>query len=228
MVFAEIGTWAEWGVVGATLLLALATVGLAIGANAQVKVAADHVVAIQRPLVTPVVTSQHESSLLPADSGRMHPRITLKNVGLGPAYNIKGGLYWMGGAGGASAFQTTTLGTKESRRRPSSSARASRSPGRTRVASFATSTRPASNGRPTSAFGTCPRRASTSKPSRSPGRASLASLAIARRVERATPEPAECSCSPRSGLSRRWNCPRPSHHPRRDLERSDGHLRRAR
>ena len=27
--------------------------------------------------------------------------IPLKNVGLGPAYNVEGSLYWTGGAGGA-------------------------------------------------------------------------------------------------------------------------------
>jgi hypothetical protein len=104
--------WTIEGLVAAgTLILALATAGLAVatvrlGQNAkrQVKIAADHVVAIQRPLVTPIV---------PAEGGQSPRRIRLKNVGLGPAYNIKGGLYWLGGAGGASAFQTTALGTGE-------------------------------------------------------------------------------------------------------------------
>lgn len=108
MVFAEIGTWAEWGVVGATLLLALATVSLALGAKAQAKVAADHVVAIQRPLVSPIVTPEWADAVEP---GLFNVGwIMLKNVGLGPAYNVKGGLYWTGGSGGASSIQTTTLG----------------------------------------------------------------------------------------------------------------------
>jgi hypothetical protein len=54
MLFAEYGTAAEWSVAGGTLLLALATFALAWGAREQVAVAAEHVVAIQRPLVAPI------------------------------------------------------------------------------------------------------------------------------------------------------------------------------
>jgi hypothetical protein len=107
MLLAEFGTWAEWGVVLATLLLALATFALAIVARGQSKVAAEHVVAIQRPLVLPVVTG----AWLEAWSRQQW--IAVKNVGLGPAYNVQGGLYWLGGAGGASGLQKTTLAAGE-------------------------------------------------------------------------------------------------------------------
>jgi len=99
--------WTIEGLVAAgTIFLGLATAALALVATKQVKIAADHVIAIQRPLVTPVIPS-------PGAGLGSSRRITLKNVGLGPAYNITGGLYWMSGAGGASAIQRTTLGTGE-------------------------------------------------------------------------------------------------------------------
>jgi hypothetical protein len=108
MLFAEYGTAAEWSVAGGTLLLALATFALAWGARKQVAVAADHVVAIQRPLVAPIVTPEWATDVR---SDVEVDWIMLKNVGLGPAYNVKGALYWTGGAGGASSIQTTPLGS---------------------------------------------------------------------------------------------------------------------
>ena len=102
--------WTIEGLVAAgTLLLAGATAWLAFTARGQVKVAADHVVAIQRPLVTPVVTPAWGDPIF----GSARARIALKNIGLGPAYNVEGGLYWNGGAGGASSLQRTTLATGE-------------------------------------------------------------------------------------------------------------------
>jgi hypothetical protein len=107
MLLADYGTAAEWAVAAGTGLLALATFWLALKAKAQVKVAADHVVAIQRPLVTPIVTTDWLNLV------REQAAIALKNVGLGPAYNVQGGLYWPGGAGGSSSLQRTTLATGE-------------------------------------------------------------------------------------------------------------------
>jgi hypothetical protein len=107
MVLADYGTAAEWIVGAGTLLLAGATFWLALKARAQVEVAADHVVAIQRPLVTPIVTTEWLNLV------RGQAAVALKNVGLGPAYNIEGGLYWTGGAGGASSLQRTTLAARE-------------------------------------------------------------------------------------------------------------------
>jgi hypothetical protein len=95
---------AEWAVAGGTALLAIATFVLAVSARRQVKVAADHVVAIQRPLVAPIVTLHW------FNHGSRQSRIALKNTGLGPAYNVEGGLYWTGGAGGASGILRTMLG----------------------------------------------------------------------------------------------------------------------
>ena len=110
MLFAEYGTAAEWSVAGGTLLLALATFALAWGARKQVAVAAEHVVAIQRPLVVPIVTP----NWLQEDVHKS--RVALKNVGLGPAYNVEGSIYWLGGAGGGARLQRTTLGAGESGR----------------------------------------------------------------------------------------------------------------
>jgi hypothetical protein len=87
---------AEWAVACGTLALALATFALAWSARRQAKIAADHVVAIQRPLVTPFLPSQWTQGM---PTG---PALGLKNVGLGPAYNVEAHLYWTGGAGGAS------------------------------------------------------------------------------------------------------------------------------
>jgi hypothetical protein len=106
MLFAEYGTPAEWAVAGGTLLLALATFRLARGAKEQVGVAEQHVVAIQRPLVAPIVTPEWADAY---NSEVKVDWIMLKNVGLGPAYNVEGGLYWPGGAGGASSIQRMTL-----------------------------------------------------------------------------------------------------------------------
>jgi hypothetical protein len=90
-VIAATGTVAEWAVGVGTLALAAATGWLALKAKGQVKVAAEHVVAIQRPLVAPVVTPEWDHL------GRTQSRIVLKNVGLGPAYDFTGGLFWTGG-----------------------------------------------------------------------------------------------------------------------------------
>jgi hypothetical protein len=98
---------AEWAVPGGTLLLALATFVVAVAAWRQAKIAAGHVVAIQRPLVTPVVTPEWERD------GVHKARVALKNGGLGPAYNVEGGLYWTGGSGGASSILRTTLAPGE-------------------------------------------------------------------------------------------------------------------
>jgi hypothetical protein len=98
---------AEWAVAGGTALLAIATFVLALSARRQVKIAADHVVAIQRPLVSPVITREW------LNEGVHQARIALKNGGLGPAYNVQGGLYWTGGSGGASSILRTTLGSDE-------------------------------------------------------------------------------------------------------------------
>ena len=87
MLFAEYGTAAEWSVAGGTLLLALATFALAWGARKQVALAADHVVAIQRPVVAPIVTPEWATDVR---SDVEVDWIMLKNVGLGPAYNVKG------------------------------------------------------------------------------------------------------------------------------------------
>jgi hypothetical protein len=100
----EPGTWTEVGVGVGTILLAGATFWLARGAREQVKVAAEHVVAIQRPLVQPIVTEWWE-----ADSSRQG-WIVLTNIGLGPAYNVTGGLYWKGGSGGSGAIKRAALG----------------------------------------------------------------------------------------------------------------------
>jgi hypothetical protein len=110
MLFADYGTAAEWAVAGGTLLLALATFVLARGAKKQIGVAEQHVVAIQRPLVVPVVTEAWErlNELEP------EPYVALKNVGLGPAYNVEGSLYWLGGSGGATSIQRLTVGAGES------------------------------------------------------------------------------------------------------------------
>jgi hypothetical protein len=57
-----------------------------------VKVAADHIVAIQRPLVVPVVSPEWVLPL--TDELYSDPlegsSISLTNVGLGPAYNVEG------------------------------------------------------------------------------------------------------------------------------------------
>jgi hypothetical protein len=100
---------AEWAVAGGTLALAIATFALALSARRQAKIAADHVVAIQRPLVAPIITQEWERF------GQAQARIALKNTGLGPAYNVEGGLYWTGGAGGASSIMRTTLGPGDSK-----------------------------------------------------------------------------------------------------------------
>jgi hypothetical protein len=116
MLFAEYGTPAEWSVAGGTLLLALATYALAWGARKEVAISADHVVAIQRPLVTAVMARDVMIMVGPITREAQTPRepkIGLRNIGLGPAYNITGGLYWTGGRGGASALRRTTLGPGE-------------------------------------------------------------------------------------------------------------------
>lgn len=96
---------AEWAVAGGTALLAIATFALALSARRQAKVAAEHAVAIQRPLVTPSKPPEYSRELGPGG-----PTLGLRNVGLGPAYNVEGGLYWTGGAGGASSILRATLG----------------------------------------------------------------------------------------------------------------------
>lgn len=101
---AESVAWAEWAVAIGTALLALATFVLALSARRQARLEADHVVAIQRPFVSPVVTREWDNE------GSRQSRIALKNMGLGPAYNVEVGLYWTGGAGGASSVMRTVLG----------------------------------------------------------------------------------------------------------------------
>jgi hypothetical protein len=112
----EAGTWTEVAVAVGTLALAAVTAWLAWGARGQVKVAADHVVAIQRPLVVPVATPEWSVTLDQDGFSREEESdwVPLKNIGLGPAYNVEGGLYWRGGAGGASGLQRTALGAGES------------------------------------------------------------------------------------------------------------------
>jgi hypothetical protein len=98
---------ADWAVAGGTGLLALATFALALSARREAKIAAEHVVAIQRPLVTPYLPPQWTTGT------PRGPALGLKNSGLGPAYNIEGGLYWTGGAGGASSILRATLAAGE-------------------------------------------------------------------------------------------------------------------
>jgi hypothetical protein len=103
VLLAETGTIAEWGVAIGTALLALATFVLARQARNESKVAAAHVVATQRPFVQPIVTEPWEVQ------GHRQSRIVLKNIGLGPAYNVSGGLYWLGGSGGGGGTASRAL-----------------------------------------------------------------------------------------------------------------------
>lgn len=84
-------------------MLAIATFVLAWQARKESKVAADHVVAIQRPFVQPIVTEPWEAQ------GHRQSRIVVENIGLGPAYNVSGRLYWLGGSGGGGAIMSAAL-----------------------------------------------------------------------------------------------------------------------
>jgi hypothetical protein len=101
--FADSAPLAEWLVALGTSGLAVATVLLAREARneaiavreeaeqvrRQVEVEAEQLVAAQRPLALPVMGENNID-------GR--PHVLLKNAGVGPAMNIRGSLWWDGGA----------------------------------------------------------------------------------------------------------------------------------
>jgi hypothetical protein len=91
---------ADWAVAAGTGALAIATFLLARQASRQV-------VALQRPLVYPIVNKEWEKF------GQTQSRVWIKNGGQGPAYNAQGTLYWTGGAGGASSLVIKTLAPSE-------------------------------------------------------------------------------------------------------------------
>jgi hypothetical protein len=92
---------AEIAVAVGTLLLALATFRLAGQAKTeaakvteQVGLEREQLVAAQRPFAVPVIEGW--------GLGEDVPLVVLMNAGAGPAINVRGSLYWIGGAGGAS------------------------------------------------------------------------------------------------------------------------------
>ena len=88
---------AEWGVAIGTILLAGATVFLAHRVRQQVKVESEQLTAAYQPLV------------LPFGYNPDSPFVHIQNAGKGPAINIRGALYWLGTAGGASSFHPVVL-----------------------------------------------------------------------------------------------------------------------
>jgi hypothetical protein len=106
--------WDRWVAIG-TLLLALATFALAAitfvmarHARSSVRIQESQLVAAQRPYVYPVINERW----LP-DAVATNPYVVLKNGGAGPAFNVKGAIYWTNGAGGASSLAQTALAAGE-------------------------------------------------------------------------------------------------------------------
>jgi hypothetical protein len=101
--FVDSAPLAEWLVALGTSGLAVATVLLAREARneavavreeaeqvrRQVEVEAEQLVAAQRPLAIPVAGENNVDGM---------PQVTLKNAGVGPAMNVRGSLWWDGGA----------------------------------------------------------------------------------------------------------------------------------
>ena len=97
---------ADIAVAVGTILLAAATFRLAGEAKKEAAKVAEQVglereqlVAAQRPFVLPVIEGW----------GPGDPFVRLLNAGVGPAINVRGALYWKGGAGGASSLLPTAL-----------------------------------------------------------------------------------------------------------------------
>ncbi len=82
----------NWSVAVATGSLAFFTYLLARQAHDQVHVAQNQLIAAQRPMVLPVVDED-------LDWTDLH--VSLKNVGVGPAYNVAGRIFWRDPTGGA-------------------------------------------------------------------------------------------------------------------------------
>jgi hypothetical protein len=108
--------WDPWVAIG-TLLLALATVGLAIAtfrmaasAGDSVKIQERQLVAAQRPYVFPAVTAEW---LQHPDDVTANPYIVAKNGGAGPAFNVQGSIYWGGDTASSGAFAPTALAAGE-------------------------------------------------------------------------------------------------------------------
>jgi hypothetical protein len=103
---------AEIAVALGTILLAIATFRLARQAKTeaekvteQVGLEREQLVAAQRPFVVPVIEGW--------GPGEDPPIVGLLNAGAGPAINVQGGLYWTGGAGGASSLLPAALAAGE-------------------------------------------------------------------------------------------------------------------
>ena len=95
----------EWFVAVGTVGLAFVTYRLVRRVKAQVGVEKEQLVAATRPLVVPL-----QGDNFPPSAHQIRgPHVLVQNVGTGPALNLRGSLYWTGGAGGASSLHPLVL-----------------------------------------------------------------------------------------------------------------------
>jgi hypothetical protein len=105
---------AEWFVAVGTVGLAIATLTLVTRVAAQVRVEKERLVASTRPLVVPIQGDNFDREIYTKDFSEVGdlpsgPHVLLQNAGAGPALNVRGSLYWTGGAGGASSLHPLVL-----------------------------------------------------------------------------------------------------------------------